>query len=73
MQRTLLAAFPDVIEQFKGKDARFSQPIEMRINEMLTGIRADVALKLFGNDLDMLLSCRRPILTFNAPQQETPG
>jgi cobalt-zinc-cadmium resistance protein CzcA len=42
------------LAQFKGLDLRFTQPIEMRINEMLTGVRADVALKLFGKDLDEL-------------------
>jgi cobalt-zinc-cadmium resistance protein CzcA len=32
----------------------FTQPIEMRVSEMLTGTRGDVAIKLFGNDLDVL-------------------
>jgi len=32
----------------------FTQPIEMRVSEMLTGSRGDVAVKLFGNDLDLL-------------------
>lgn len=32
----------------------FTQPIEMRVSEMLTGTRGDVAIKLFGSDLDML-------------------
>ena len=31
-----------------------AQPIEMRFNEMLEGIRADIALKIFGNDYDVL-------------------
>src|SRR6185437_4973955 len=54
-QADLVLLMSEELSQFKGQDVRFSQPIEMRINEMLTGIRADVALKLFGNDLDMLL------------------
>jgi cobalt-zinc-cadmium resistance protein CzcA len=32
----------------------FTQPIEMRVSEMLTGTRGDVAIKLFGNDLEVL-------------------
>lgn len=32
----------------------FTQPIEMRVSEMLTGTRGDVAIKLFGTDLDLL-------------------
>ncbi len=49
------------LAQFKGLDLRFTQPIEMRINEMLTGVRADVALKLFGSDLDELLAKAREL------------
>ncbi len=49
------------LEPFQGQDIRFTQPIEMRINEMLTGVRADVALKLFGNDLDTLLARAREL------------
>lgn len=55
-QQELVELMSQELNQFKGQDMRFSQPIEMRINEMLTGIRADVALKLFGNDLDTLLA-----------------
>lgn len=37
-----------------GMRSIFTQPIEMRVNEMLAGIRSDVGIKLFGDDLDML-------------------
>jgi cobalt-zinc-cadmium resistance protein CzcA len=37
-----------------GQKIAFSQPIEMRINEMISGVRADVAVKLFGDDLNVL-------------------
>src|SRR4029079_16079865 len=40
------------LKHFKGQIIWFTQPIEMRINERLTGVRADVALKLFGEDID---------------------
>ena len=33
-----------------GVEAGFSQPIDMRVSEMLSGVRADVAIKLFGDD-----------------------
>jgi len=36
-----------------------AQPIEMRFNEMLEGIRADVSVKIFGNDYDLLEKTRR--------------
>ncbi|WP_417290955.1 CusA/CzcA family heavy metal efflux RND transporter [Corallibacter sp.] len=37
-----------------GVNFEFTQPIEMRFNELLTGVREDVAIKLFGDDLNML-------------------
>jgi len=37
-----------------GQKMSFSQPIELRINEMISGVRADVAVKLFGDDLNIL-------------------
>ncbi len=51
----------DLINQVRAKVAvlpginfEFTQPIEMRFNELLTGIREDVAVKLYGDDLDIL-------------------
>ncbi len=44
----------DVMSQYPGVDYGFTQPIEMRISEMLTGSRGDVALKIFGPDLQQL-------------------
>ncbi|KPK87797.1 MAG: multidrug transporter AcrB [Bacteroides sp. SM23_62_1] len=37
-----------------GIDYEFTQPIEMRFNELITGVRADLAIKIFGEDLDIL-------------------
>ena len=39
-----------------GVNFEFTQPIEMRFNELLTGVREDVAIKLFGDDLGILAS-----------------
>jgi heavy metal efflux system protein len=39
-----------------GNGLSFTQPIEMRFNELIAGVRADVAVKLFGDDLDLLAS-----------------
>ncbi len=43
-----------VMESFPGIAFGFTQPIQMRVTEMLTGVRGDVAVKLFGSDLDRL-------------------
>jgi cobalt-zinc-cadmium resistance protein CzcA len=39
---------------YKGQSFEFAQPIEMRFNEMLEGVRADVSVKIFGEDYDVL-------------------
>lgn len=50
----LLEALRVVMEQFPGVAYGFTQPIEMRVSEMLTGVRGDVAIKLFGDDSAVL-------------------
>ncbi|MDD4910964.1 MAG: CusA/CzcA family heavy metal efflux RND transporter [Sideroxydans sp.] len=43
-----------VMEDFPGVEYSFTQPIAMRVSEMLTGARGDIAIKIFGSDLDKL-------------------
>lgn len=47
----IINSLRDVLEEFPGLVYGFTQPIEMRVSEMLTGTRGDVAVKIFGNDL----------------------
>jgi cobalt-zinc-cadmium resistance protein CzcA len=47
----LETAIRNVLEQFKGINYGFTQPIDMRVSEMLTGSRGDLAVKIFGDDL----------------------
>ena len=42
-----------------GNNYEFTQPIQMRFNELISGVRSDVAVKVFGDDLDTLLRDRR--------------
>lgn len=43
------------VAQVPGNNYEFTQPIQMRFNELISGVRADVAVKVFGDDLDELL------------------
>ncbi|HEX5392022.1 MAG TPA: CusA/CzcA family heavy metal efflux RND transporter [Rhodocyclaceae bacterium] len=43
-----------VLDDFPGLAYTFTQPIEMRVSEMLTGVRGDVAIKIYGTDMDQL-------------------
>lgn len=52
----LIAAMEKTVRQVPGNNYEFTQPIQMRFNELLSGVRADVAVKVFGDDMDMLLS-----------------
>ncbi|WP_194148224.1 efflux RND transporter permease subunit [Helicobacter pylori] len=50
----LLEKITDSLKDFKGINFSFTQPIEMRISEMLTGVRGDLAVKIFGDDISEL-------------------
>lgn len=52
----LLAELEQAVEQLPGNNYEFTQPIQMRTNELISGVRADVAVMLFGDDLDTLSS-----------------
>jgi cobalt-zinc-cadmium resistance protein CzcA len=43
-----------VLNQVPGLKPAFSQPIEMRLNEMIAGVRGDIAIKVYGDDLEEL-------------------
>ena len=50
----LLAAIQDVVGKVPGNNYEFSQPIQLRFNELISGVRSDVAVKIFGDDMDVL-------------------
>jgi len=53
-KEALMEKIRHVMSHTPGIAFGFTQPIEMRVSEMLTGTRGDVAVKLFGSDLDVL-------------------
>tara|TARA_R110002051_G_scaffold15064_2_gene47622 strand:+ start:13985 stop:18322 length:4338 start_codon:yes stop_codon:yes gene_type:complete len=46
--------FKEALSIIPGIEVEFTQPIEMRFNELITGVRADIAIKIFGESLDVL-------------------
>jgi len=46
--------FKEALSIIPGIDYEFTQPIEMRFNELITGVRADLAIKIYGEDLELL-------------------
>jgi cobalt-zinc-cadmium resistance protein CzcA len=54
-QEELAEKMEAVIEELPGQSYEFSQPIELRFNELISGVRSEVAVKVFGDDLDVML------------------
>ncbi len=50
----LAEKFKEALAIIPGMEVEFTQPIEMRFNELITGVRADIAIKIFGEDLEVL-------------------
>jgi cobalt-zinc-cadmium resistance protein CzcA len=44
-----------VVRDLPGQNCEFSQPIELRMNELIAGVRGDLAVKIYGDDLGVLL------------------
>ena len=60
-QAELTALLENRLRDFPGQKNAFSQPIELRMNEMISGSRADLAVKLFGDDFDVLTAKAKEI------------
>jgi cobalt-zinc-cadmium resistance protein CzcA len=60
-QAELVAAMERSLSSLPGMRMVFTQPIEMRVNEMIAGIRADVGVKVFGDDIEMLKQKAREV------------
>ena len=50
----LLAAIKAEVEKMPGQNYEFSQPIQLRFNELISGVRSDVAVKVFGDDMEVM-------------------
>ena len=58
----LLADMEAAVTELPGNKYEFTQPIEMRFNELISGVRADLGIKVFGDDLDQLLTSANEVL-----------
>lgn len=50
----LLKAIQETAEKIPGNNYEFSQPIQLRFNDLISGVRSDVAIKIFGDDMEVL-------------------
>jgi len=57
----LVRALEEAVQAIPGNNYEFTQPIKMRFNELIAGVRADVAVKVFGDDLEVLLEAGEAI------------
>lgn len=57
----LVAEMEYAVTQLPGNNYEFTQPIEMRFNELISGVRADLAIKVFGDDMELLLTSAQAI------------
>ena len=61
LKASLVEEIEHAVRELPGNNYEFTQPIQMRTNELISGVRADVAIKVFGDDLDTLLDIGRRI------------
>jgi cobalt-zinc-cadmium resistance protein CzcA len=66
----LVEAIEKRVEDVPGNNYEFTQPIQMRFNELISGVRSDVGIKVFGDNLDTLLQLAN---TIQSVIQEIPG
>ena len=60
-KEALVAELSEIIAQVPGNNYEITQPIQMRFNELIAGVRSDVAVKVFGDDMEVLLSTAQEI------------
>ncbi|WP_154224723.1 efflux RND transporter permease subunit [Marinicella rhabdoformis] len=61
-QGELVEQIEAAVRELPGNNYEFTQPIQMRFNELISGVRADLGIKVFGDNLDQLLESSNEIL-----------
>ena len=67
----LVSAMEEALETLPGNNYEFTQPIQMRFNELISGVRANLGIKVFGDDLEQLEKIAQQILTVVQPVSYT--
>lgn len=62
-KQELVQEIEQALKQIPGNNYEFTQPIQMRFNELISGVRSDVAVKIFGDDMNTLLKIAEAIST----------
>ena len=57
----LVKRIEKALKKLPGNNYEFTQPIQMRFNELISGVRSDVAVKIFGDDMQVLLESGREV------------
>lgn len=57
----LIERMEKTLEKLPGNNYEFTQPIQMRFNELISGVRSDLAVKIYGDDLEVLLETAQEI------------
>lgn len=61
-KQDLVEAIEDAVHKLPGNNYEFTQPIQMRFNELISGVRSDLGIKVIGDDLDQLQKSAAEIL-----------
>jgi len=61
-QQELVQEIETAVKELPGNNYEFTQPIQMRFNELISGVRSDLGIKVFGDDLEQLLKSANDIL-----------
>ena len=59
----LVEEMEEALSKIPGNNYEFTQPIQMRFNELISGVRSDLAVKIYGDDLDQLLKSAQDVET----------
>lgn len=69
-KQELVQEIEEAVQRIPGNNYEFTQPIQMRFNELISGVRSDVAVKIFGDDMPVLLKTAEAV---SAQLSKVPG